>query len=253
MCGGRWRTVKLVANTTGVISPAPLTVTAQTNTKTYDTNTSAAAIPVVTGLKGTDTVTGLAETYYTKNAGTGKTLTVSPGYTVNGGDSGLNYCSAAIAACAVSDGGTVRLAVDTTGVINPALLTITAQTYHKTYDATESAAAGPVVSGLLGTDTVTNLSETYDTKNAGTGKTLSVATYTVNDGNNGKNYCSAAGCLANAGGTVNLVVNNTGGITAAPLTIKAQTNTKPYDGNTSAAAEPTVTGLQGTEYGRRSE
>ena len=35
---------------------------------------------------------------------------------------------------------------------------------------------------------MTNLSETYDTENAGTGKTLSVATYTVNDGNGGNNY-----------------------------------------------------------------
>ena len=50
-------------------------------------------------------------------------------------------------------------------------------------------------------DTVTNLTETYVSPNVGTGLTLNVATYTVNDGNNGNNYA------------VSLVPNNTGVIT----------------------------------------
>ena len=50
---------------------------------------------------------------------------------------------------------------------------------------------------------MTNLSETYDTPAVGTGKTLSVATYTVNDGNGGANY------------TVSTVTNTTGVITAS--------------------------------------
>ncbi len=56
----------------------------------------------------------------------------------------------------------------------------------------------PTVSGLQGRDTASNLSETYDTPNPGTGKTLSVATYTTNDGNGGNNY------------TVTTVANHTG-------------------------------------------
>ena len=40
-----------------------------TNTKVYDGTTSAAAIPTVTGLKGTDTVTNLSETYNTPGRG----------------------------------------------------------------------------------------------------------------------------------------------------------------------------------------
>ena len=86
------------------------------------------------------------------NAGTGKTLNVAT-YTVNDGNGGNNY--------------TVSLVADTTGVINPAALTITAATNTKTYDATTSAAAAPTVSGLQGTDTVTGLVETYLDANAG--------------------------------------------------------------------------------------
>src|SRR5581483_7079097 len=199
--------------------PKALTITATTNTKTYDGTTNAAAVPTVSGLVGSDTVTGLAETYDNKNAGTGKTLTVSPGYTVNDGNSGNNY--------------TVTTVTNTTGVINKAALTITAATNTKTYDGTTSAAAVPTASGLVGGDTVTGLAETYDTKHVGTGKTLSVSAYTVNDGNSGNNY------------TVTTVTNTTGVINKAALTITAATNTKTYDGTTSAAAVPTASGLVG--------
>ncbi|HLJ17585.1 MAG TPA: YDG domain-containing protein [Bryobacteraceae bacterium] len=217
--GGNY-TVALVANTTGVINKASLTITAATNTKTYDGTTSAGAVPTTSGLVGTDTVTGLSETYDTKNAGTGKTLTVAAGYTVNDGNGGNNY--------------TVTPVTNITGVIDKAMLTITAATNTKTYDGNTSAAGVPTTSGLVGGDTVTGLTETYDTKNAGTGKTLTVAAgYTVNDGNGGNNY------------TVTPVTNTTGVINKAPLTITAATNTKTYDGNTSAAAVPTISGLVG--------
>src|SRR5207253_2694842 len=165
--------VTTVRSTTGVISAKALTITAQTNTKTYDSTTSAAAGAVVVGLVGSDTVTGKAETYDTANAGVGKTLSVSA-YTVNDGNSGGNY--------------TVTTVDDTTGVITAKALTITAQTNSKTYDSTTSAAAVPVVTGLAGSDTVTGKAETYDTKNVGTGKTLAVSAYTINDGNSGGNY-----------------------------------------------------------------
>ncbi len=42
-------------------------------------------------------------------------------------------------------------------------------------------------SGLQGNDTVT-ATEVFSDANAGTGKTLSIGAYTVNDGNNGNNY-----------------------------------------------------------------
>src|SRR5213078_2464637 len=217
--GGNY-TVTTVNDTTGVISAKALTITAQTNSKTYDSTTSAAAVPVVVGLVGSDTVTGKVETYDTANAGVGKTLSVSA-YTVNDGNSGGNY--------------TVTTVNDTTGVISAKALTITAQTNSKTYDSTTSAAAVPVVVGLVGSDTVTGKAETYDTANAGVGKTLSVSAYTVNDGNSGANY------------TVTTVADTTGVFSAKALTITAQTNSKTYDSTTSAAAVPVVVGLVGSD------
>ena len=90
---------------------------------------------------------------------------------------------------------------------------------------------------------MTSFSETYVTKNAGTGKTLSVATYTVNDGNGGNNY------------TVTIVPNHTGVITAEALTITGVANTKVYDGTTGAAGVPTITSgsLQGSDTANFSE
>jgi hypothetical protein len=202
-------TVTTATNTTGVINKAPLSITAASNTKTYDATTSAATTPTTSGLQGTDTVSGLTESYDTKNAGTGKTLTVSTGYTVNDGNNGNNY--------------TVTTATNTTGVINKAPLSITAASNTKTYDATISAAATPTTSGLQGTDTVSGLTESYDTKNAGTGKTLSVNPgYTVNDGNSGGNY------------TVTTATNNTGVVQPRPLTISASGVNKQYDATTVA-------------------
>jgi uncharacterized protein YfiM (DUF2279 family) len=209
-----------VTSSAGVISPAALTITAAANTKIYDSTTSAAATPTATGLQGTDSVTGLAETYDTKNAGTVKTLSVSA-YTVNDGNNGNNYIASTVA--------------NSAGVISQAALTITATANTKIYDGTTGASATPIVSGLQGSDSVSGLAESYDTKNAGTGKTLSVSAYTVNDGNNGNNYI------------VSTVTNSAGVIGQATLTITAAANTKTYDGTTSALAAPITSGLQGSD------
>lgn len=110
--------VAATGSTMADITKAPLTITATTNTKTYDGGLTASANPTVGGIQTGDTVTGLVETYDNKNAGTGKTLAVT-GYTVNDGNSGNNY--------------TVTTVADTTGVINKAPLTITADDKSKTY------------------------------------------------------------------------------------------------------------------------
>jgi filamentous hemagglutinin family protein len=74
-----------------VINPAPLVITAATNTKSFDGNTSAQAIPTVSGLKGSDTVTNLSEAYADANPGNGKTLLVQGTYRIEDGRSGANY------------------------------------------------------------------------------------------------------------------------------------------------------------------
>src|SRR5207245_4925325 len=89
----------------------------------------------------------------TKNVGSGKAVTVS-GISISGTDAG-NY--------------SFNTTAGTTADITKAPLTLTAVTNTKTYDATTSAAATPTVSGLQTGDTVTGLTETYDTKNVGAG------------------------------------------------------------------------------------
>ncbi len=215
--GGNNYTVTTVVNTTGAITQATLTITATTNTKTYDSTTAAAALPTVTGLKGNDSISGQAETYNNANAGLLKILSVST-YTLN--TNGNNYSVVLNA---------------TTGVITAAPLTITATTYTKTYDSTTSAAALPTVSGLVGSDSISGLVEVFNNANAGATKAISVSAYTINDGNSGGNYA------------VMTVANTTGTITKAPLTITATTNTKTYDATASAAALGTVTGLVGLD------
>ena len=130
----------IVVSGTGTISPAPLVITAVSNTKIYDTTTSAAAIPAVSGLKGADSVTGRSETYDTANVGTGKTLTVVT-YTVNDGNNGANY--------------SVLTVPNLTGVITPATLTYVANTATRFEGAPNPTFTG-TVTGFLGTDTITN-------------------------------------------------------------------------------------------------
>ena len=80
---------------------------------------------------------------------------------------------------------------------------MTAATNTKVYDGNNQRRGAPTITGgTLATGDTANFTETYDTKNVGTGKTLT-ASGTVNDGNGGNNYA------------VTFVTNTTGAITAA--------------------------------------
>ena len=226
-----------VASTTANIAQAQLTITATSDTKVYDSTTTDGAVPTVSGLKGSDTVTGLSESFVSKDVlGTGdSTLVVNSGYVVNDGNSGNDYT--------VDSSGTAL------GTITPAALTISAVTDTKGYDGTTSSTQTPTyqVTGLAadtlyGTDTVTGLVQAFASKDVkGTGgSTLQVTAYTVNDGNGGADY------------TVDSSGTALGTITPAVLTISAVTDTKGYDGTTSSTQTPTyqVTGLAAdTLYG----
>jgi hypothetical protein len=161
------------------ISLAALTITAATNSKTYDGTTSAAATPTYNGLQAGDTLIGLIETYDNKNAGTGKTLTVN-GYTLSDGNSGNNY--------------TVNLVNDITGVITKASLTaitgITAD--NKVYDATTAATlntGGAGFTGIVNGDAlgVATATGAFDTPFAGTGKRVRILGITLS-GADAANY-----------------------------------------------------------------
>jgi hypothetical protein len=213
--GGHNYAVTFVNNTTGVISQAVLTVTAAANSKTYDGTTSAAATPTVTsGSVASGDTASFTESYDTKNAGTGKTLTV--GGSVNDGNGGNNYA--------------VTFVNNTTGVISQAALTITAAANNKTYDGTTSAAATPTVtSGSVASGDTASFTESYNTKNAGTGLTLT-PTGSVNDGNGGDNYLVTF--VAGTVGTISARAVTATGITAADKT---------YNGNAAAALEGLAT------------
>ena len=75
--------------------------------------------------------------------------------------------------------------------ITPQALTVTAVANTKSYDGTTSAAATPVVTaGSVQPGDTAHFIETYDTKDVGTGKTLTPSG-TVADGSGGANYsCS---------------------------------------------------------------
>ncbi len=163
------------SNAVGTINQRALTVTAQTDTKTYDGTTGSAVAPVISAgaLQSGDSTTSFAQTYDNRNAGSGKTLSAAGA--VNDGNGGNNY--------------SYSFVTDATGVINQRALTVTAQTDTKTYDGTTGSAVAPVISAgaLQSGDSTTSFAQTYDNRNAGSGKTLSAAG-AVSDGNGGNNY-----------------------------------------------------------------
>ncbi len=209
---------------TGTINKATLTLAAVTDTKTYDATANSAGTVSVSGLLGSDTVTGETQSFGSKNVlgADGSTLAVNGGYTVDDGNSGGNYTV------------TTQTA---TGTINKATLTLAAVTDTKTYDATATSTGAVDVIGLQGSDTVTGDTQSFGSKNvlgAG-GSTLAVnGGYSVNDGNSGGNYTVTT---QTASGTIN----------KAALTLAAVTDTKTYDATANSAGIVSVSGLLGSD------
>lgn len=205
------------------VNKAPLTITAQPNTKVYDgTNTISTTTPSVSGLQGSDTVTGLAEAYAGINVGSGQSINVSGGYTINDGNSGSNYL--------------VNTVDDTNGVITAAPVTVTGITASdKTYDGTTSATintASASLSGVVSAD-VGNVSltgtpvGTFADKNVGTGKTVTINGYSLT-GSAASNYS-----LTNP--------TTTADITVASGSTQIQTTTNLTSGTNTVAISSTDT------------
>jgi trimeric autotransporter adhesin len=203
--------VTFVNDTTGVISAKPITVTAVATTKIYDGTTSSAGDPMISPFPAVGDTSNFSQTYDTKNVGAGKTLT--PSGSVNDGNSGANY--------------SVTFVNDTNGVISAKPITVTAVATTKVYDGTISSAGDPTIVPSLAIGDTANFSQTYDTKNAGTGKTLTPAG-SVNDGNGGTNYALIFATVA------------TGEIDPKSITVTALTDTKVYDGTSASTGVPSV-------------
>jgi hypothetical protein len=210
-------------NVTANVMAAGLTVNGITvASKVYDATTNAqlTGTAVLSGAVSGDDVSlatnDASAAFAGPNVGTGIPVTAS-GYAITGADAG-NY--------------TLTQPSGLTAHISAATLTITAAANIKIYDGFTSAAAIPTTSGLQGSDTVTGLAETYDTADAGIGKTLSVNAYTVNDGNGGNNYM------------VSTVTSTAGVIDKASSSISFGGLGQTYDGTAqSATAMTTPTGL----------
>lgn len=143
-------TITLVSSANGIINKRAITITAAANTKVYDGDVTAFALPTITnGTLATGETGTFNETYNTKTQGTGKTLTpavVSIRDAINA-DVSVNY--------------TVALTTSSNGVINPQSLSIFASNLNKCAGETMTFAGtefntGYIVSG----DAVTSLTLT---------------------------------------------------------------------------------------------
>jgi hypothetical protein len=215
------------ATATGAITRKDVTLSSITAVgKTYDGTVAASitASPVATGISGEALSVSGSGTFDSKNAGSGKTVTVADVSTlskVNGTGDWANYNL-------VTTG-----AKTTTANIAQAALTVTASAVSKTYDTTLSAGGSGVVSTLAGAgDVVSGIgSQTFLDKNAGTGKTLRALGVTIKDASNADT----------TGNYLITYVDNTGGvINKAPLEITANSVTKTYDGTVSATGAAVV-------------
>jgi hypothetical protein len=157
-----------------VVNKRALAVTATGINRVYD-GTTAATVTLSDNRVGSDVLTTAygSASFANKNIGTGKTVSVS-GITVTGADA-FNY--------------TWNTTTTTTANITARPITVTAVAATKVYDGTTGSSGVPTItSGTIAAgDTAPVWTQTYDTKNVGTGKTLTPAG-TVNDGNGGNNY-----------------------------------------------------------------
>ena len=216
---------------TVTINQRPLTANTTISDKIYDGSaaTGTVNLGIVSNLVSGESlnITPTAANFANANVADGKATTIS--YALANGAGGLaaNYSMADIAA---------------TGDINPLLLAINdpTLTLTKVYDGnTTATVTANALTNNVGSDDVTinTAIANYDTKDVGTGKTITVG-YTIS-GADATNYITP----------VDYIVT-TGEITTAPLSITSPTiASKVYDGTATAGAVTTGTlsGFVGTE------
>ena len=215
-----------INTTTGNVNPRLITVTAVTDTKTYDGATSSDDTPTITSSFSPPIAVGdvasFIQTYDTKHFGIGKVLTPS-GVVIDGNPilEGSNY--------------TVTFTTVSTGEITKKSINVTAQPDTKTYDGATSSDEAPVVGALETGDTVgTAPTQSYDTEDKGTGKTLTPSGLVINDGNDGANY------------TIVSVTNTDGVINAKELTVTGAVSvSRIYNGDIDAEVNFTSAELVG--------
>ena len=216
------------ASTQAAITPKALTLAGVTAAdKTYDGTTAAALTGgTLVGLVGGETLdmTGLAGTFADKNAGYAKAVTVGGGLLTDGTGRAANYTLALPGAVTASIG---QKAATVTGIAAS----------DKVYDGTTAAAVstgGAVIQGVVaGDDVRVGATGTFADKNAGSGKTVTLAN--TFDGADVGNYAITGQSTAVAA------------ITPKALTVSGiSADNKTYDGTTAAtvsSANATLAGL----------
>jgi gliding motility-associated-like protein len=202
-------------NTSGSITKLPITLTASANTKVYDGTVIATATPTLTGTLVSGDVGVYSETYDTKSQGASKALTPT-GTILDATNTSMtgNY--------------SITYASINTGVITVRSITISATVLDKQYDGNTTATATLTDNRVSGDVlTVNKTGATFNDKNIGSGKTVTVAGITLT-GTDAGNYT-----LTSSTGT------GTASITVKSLTISATILDKQYDGNTTATANLT--------------
>ncbi|MDZ7896693.1 MAG: YDG domain-containing protein [Arcicella sp.] len=209
--------ITYTAVNTGVIEKATVIVTAVASTKTYDGTTASAGVPTVGALVSGDMVdVAPIQTYDNKTQGTGKTLTPS-GLTIKNG------------ATDVTGNYDITYTAVNTGVIEKLNITGSFTASNKPYDGTDAATVlTRTLSGVISPDDVTLIGETatFDNKNVGTDKTVTL-TGTTLSGTTAGNY------------TLISVGTTTADITPITLTITASNRNK---------CEGTIATFLGTEF-----
>jgi hypothetical protein len=201
------------------VAPKPITVSAVTDTKTYDGTTASSSVPIMTGtlVIGDSIGTPWTQSFDSKVVGA---RTLTPSGAISDGNGGNNY--------------TVTY-VNASGTINQKVVTLTGSSItadSRPYDGTRNATltvVSPALSGVVPGDIVIlgAYGGTFDTRNVGTGKTVTAtAAFTGAD---------AANYVYNSAHTL------TANITKANITVTATTQTKTYDGTTASSSIPTIT------------
>ena len=165
-----------------------------TGTRAYNGTADAAfGILTVSNVVGTDDVTVASGTATLASKNVGTQAITSVGTLALGGTAAGNY---------TLTGATGSVTISTLA------LTINAVADSRPYNGYADSSATPQFVTLVGTDTGTAV-QVFDSKNAGS-RTLSVSSYTINDGNGGANYGpvttnTATGSISTLALTINAV------------------------------------------------
>jgi hypothetical protein len=224
-------TFNTTASTSASITPRALAIAATGHNKVYDGTTAATVSLSDNRITGDVLTTGLTTAVFSdKNAGTGKSITVS-GITLGGTDAG-NY--------------TFNTTASTTASITAKALVGSVTVADKVYDRTTTATiTSRTLSGVVAGDAVSYVGGTarFSSRNVGTEKTVT-ATGLGLSGANAGNY------------TVNTSATTTASITPRRLRVSPNVQNKTYDGTTAAKVTLTDDRVSGdsltTGYGSAS-